>query len=435
MLHVKLKARVGEHRHKILVMRAKHIIIAMAACLAAISCNKPQVAFVDFDKTEGLDQRMFNVTSVKCTNVTPEMFAQQTKTTSIAGVQVAQKVLEGIHAGKVLEVVGTYTSTDHNGDLITLSGKVIIPLGMKADRYILVSHYTIGSNAEAPSNNFPLEAMLATMGYIMVFPDYEGYGVTADHTHPYLVMEQSAYNVVDMMVAVQHMLRKTEYAPKHDDIYLMGYSQGGATTMAAECCLETSMAGHFDIRGVFAGGGPYDIKATYQTFIDTNYCGYPFALPIVMQGMIVGNNLQINIKDLLQPWLADKYDEWYESKRYTTAQINGFIGTHVTSEMLNEKGMNQKSAEVAELYKAMTLNSVTSLAWTPQAPVYMFHSMDDDTVPYINAVKAKEQWENANISINFGHYGNHVMGALRFIFTVRTFLQTAQWEEANNMEE
>lgn len=398
------------------------------------SCTIPKVEYVDFMDTEGLDQSLFKVTSTKVSDISEELSAHATKTTSLSGANVVQKLIEYANGTKAIQLVGTYESIDHNYQPITLSGKVIIPLGARPDRYILVSHYTIASDAEAPSNIFPLEGMLASMGYIMVFPDYEGYGVTVSHIHPYLVMEQSAYNVVDMMVAVKQLLGCTKYAPENDDIYLMGYSQGGATTMAVQACIETLRA-PLSIRGVFAGGGPYDIKATYQSYIDSNYCGYPFALPIVLKGMIYGNNLKIDFKDMLQPWLAEKYDAWYESKIYTTAQVNSFINTHVTSEMLSPLGMDQSSDEVAELYKAMTQNSVTSLNWTPKAPVYLFHSIDDDTVPYVNAVKAHEQWKDANIKINFGHYGSHTMGAIRFIFTVRTFLKTTQWEDANSKEE
>lgn len=407
--------------------------MVLAACVSA--CTFPDITFVNFDDVEGFDQSLFKITSTKTTDIQEALESAATKTTYTSATAFVQKMLAADKSSKVIEIAGTYDSIDHNGNVIRLSGKVIIPTNAKAERYILVSHYTIGSDAECPSRCFPIEGLLADMGYIMVFPDYEGFGATVDHIHPYLVMEQSAINVCDMMIAVRHLLAKTKYAPKYDDIYLMGYSQGGATTMATECAIETMPYYDFDIRGVFAGGGPYDINATYQSYIENNYCGYPYALPIVLQGMIVGNNLDIKITDLLQPRLAEKFDEWYSSKKYTTAMVNTFIGTKIASEILNEKGMDRSSPEIAELYKAMTENSVISLGWTPKAPVYMFHSIDDDTVPFLNASKAKAKWDGANIHYNFGNYGNHIVGAIRFVLTVKTFLATAQWEEYANMED
>lgn len=414
-------------------MKTRLILAAAFACILACSCNKPKTLFMDFNDIEGLDQSLFTVTSTKSSELSEDMLPESTKVTSVGAVIAAQKIFENLYTNSVLELVGTYKSVDHHYRPITLSGKVIIPLGVEIKRYIVVSHYTVGSNDECPSNNFPLEAILAAQGYVMIFPDYDGYGVAADRTHPYLVMEQCGYNVLQMYTAVRRLLEKTKYAPKYDDIYLMGYSQGGATTMAVESIIEMYST-NIKVRGVLAGGGPYDIKATYRSFVESNHCGYPYALPVVLQGMITGNDLNIDIKNLLQPWIAEKYDEWFGSKKYTSSQVNKFIGTHVTSEILSPMAMRQNSHEIAEIYKAMTQNSVTSFAWTPKAPVYLFHSIDDDTVPFVNAVSAREKWKDANVQTNFGHYGSHVMAALRFILSAKTYFENDQREERENME-
>ena len=90
--------------------------------------------------------------------------------------------------------------------------------------------------------------------------------------------------------------------------------------------------------------------------------------------------------------------------------------------------MEQKSEKVAELYKAMTLNSITAYDWDPQTSVYMMHSIDDETVPYTNATHARSHWKDANITYNFGHYGGHVMTCLRFIYTVQELLAKEEEE-------
>ena len=170
------------------------------------------------------------------------------------------------------------------------------------------------------------------------------------------------------------------------------------------------------------------MKATYERFVTTDTAGYPVAVPLVLQGMIKGNNLNIKMNALMQDWLYLQMDEWVNSKIYTTAQINGFIGTKVTHNILTQEAMDQKSDNVAELYKAMTANSITSYNWTPQASVYILHSMDDETVPYTNATNAKAKWKNANVTYNFGHYGSHVKTCLRFIYSVQTLLQEEEKE-------
>ena len=344
-----------------------------------------------------------------------------------------QSLLKYHDQNKVIEVVGTYPSINTKWDTVTLSGKVILPRGRRPKRLILVSHYTVCSNSEAPSNCFSLEGMLAPMGYGLIIPDYLGYGVTAREVHPYLVMDLTARNVLDMYHAVKPWLEAVGMSPEEPEIILMGYSQGGANTMAVERLIETEYYAdenpkQVKIHRVFAGGGPYDVKATYEQFVNTDLANYPVGVPLVVQGMILGNSLNIKMEDLVRPRISDHIDEWINSKKYTTSQINQFIGTKVTHEILTEEAMDQRSWKVSELQKAMIENSIVSFSWMPEASVYIAHSMDDETVSFQNAVNAKARWAASNITYNFGHYGGHVMTCLRFIYSVQSLLEQEERE-------
>jgi len=360
------------------------------------------------------------------------------QTSSVTATAIIQELLKYGNQKKVIEIVGTYPSVDGNWDSIRLSGKVMLPKEGKPKRMILVSHYTVGSNAEAPSNCFSLEGILVQQGYGLIIPDYLGYGITADLVHPYLVMDLTARNVVDMYLAVRPWLEAVDRAPEKPELILMGYSQGGANTMAVQHLIETEYWNENDpqriaIHRVFAGGGPYDVKATYERFVVTDTAGYPVAVPLVVQGMIKGNKLNIQMSDMMQGWLCEKMDPWINSKKYCTSALNTMIGTKVTHELLTKEAMDQKSDKVAELYKAMNANSIISFNWQPESPVYLMHSMDDETVPYANASNAKNKWQYANITYNFGHYGGHVKTCLRFIFAVNNLL--IKEEEENKQYE
>ena len=360
------------------------------------------------------------------------------RTSSVTGVAVLQELLKYGNQNKVIEIVGTYPSYDSDWNPVTLSGKVMLPRDRKPKRMILVSHYTVCSNAEAPSNCFSLEGVLVKLGYGLIIPDYMGYGITANEIHPYLVMDVTARNVVDMYQAVRPWLEAVDRVPEEAELDLMGYSQGGATTMAVQHLIETEYCypdenDYIQLHRVFAGGGPYDVQATYERFVTTDTAGYPVAVPLVLQGMILGNKLNIKMEYLMQGWLCNKMDDWINSKRYASSQINKLIGTKVTHNILTEEGMKQTSDTVAELYKAMTVNSIISYNWKPEASVYIMHSMDDETVPFINAAHAKAKWKDANITYNFGHYGGHVITALRFIYSVQTLL--LQEEEERKLYE
>ena len=427
---------------------SKYIVLGLAALLTACQFHDdPWVDFTDTTNVKGLKFQVISQSETDLSNGLPyncflpdgtpvseyKEESEETmengpkKTSSVTGTAIFQEILKYGNQNKVIEIVGTYPSLDGDWKEVTLSGKVMLPKGRKPKRMILVSHYTVGSNAEAPSNCFSLEGLLVKLGYGLIIPDYLGYGITADQVHPYLVMLLTAYQITDMYFAVRDWLKAVGMEPEHDDIYLLGYSQGGANTMAVEYLCEMAYNDPADeyyipIHRVFAGGGPYDVKATYERFVNTDTAGYPVAVPLVLQGMIKGNHLNIQMSDMMQPWLCNKMDEWVNSKKYTTKQINGFINSTVTHELLTKEAMDQTSNKVAELYKAMTENSVVAADWTPQSSVYLLHSMDDETVPYTNASNAKAKWKDANITYNFGHYGGHVKTCVRFIFTVQQLL-------------
>ena len=104
---------------------------------------------------------------------------RERKTSSVTAAAILQEMLKWGNQNQVIEIAGTYPSVNLDMDTIMLSGKVILPKGRRPKRLILVSHYTVCSNKEAPSNCFSLEGILAKSGYGLIIPDYLGYGVTA----------------------------------------------------------------------------------------------------------------------------------------------------------------------------------------------------------------------------------------------------------------
>lgn len=402
----------------------KTIIFALLA-FALASCTPVPVVFADFDAS-ALDQSQFTVTSVKSTTIGEAMGGDATKVTTFETQEIAQRLFEQVAKSHVIEVVGTYHTVDRHHNDIVLSGKVIIPTGVPIKRYVLLSHYTISANSQCPSRNFPMEAVLSNLGYVFVVPDYEGFGVTASHPHPYLCMEQTATNVVDMFKAVRKMLEGSKYAPEFEDIFMMGYSQGAATTMAALSRIEV-LDEPVKVRAALVGGGPYDLSYTYQSYITSNFCSYPYALLMVAQGMVMSGDMDCDPAELMAPHIKEHFNEWVNSKMFTMKDINNALGTKQTDKILGPKLMDPTSDYAVSFLRELNKNSITLFAWTPQVPVYMFHSIDDDVVPFENATMARSRWSDGNIQYNFGYYGGHGDALPRFIFTVRTFLEEGKW--------
>ena len=82
----------------------------------------------------------------------------------------------------------------------------------------------------------------------------------------------------------------------------------------------------------------------------------------------------------------------------------------------------------------MTNNSILSYSWVPEAPVFIMHSINDETVPYENASRAKNKWKGANIQYSLGYYGGHIITCVRFIYAVQTLLINEEKEAGGHYE-
>lgn len=353
--------------------------------------------------------------------------AAETKTTSTNGAGVIRALINTFDSRKIVSYSGTYLSEDESGKPVRLSGRIVLPADGRVSRIMLVSHYTIGHNAESPSNEVTIESMYAAKGIAVIQSDYLGYGVTASRIHPYLCATVTARNVIDMYFAALPFLEKIGKQPDFDDIFLLGFSQGGAVTMsvAQEFQLnEKYRSKGVKIRLAMAGGGPYDICATYDTLMDNDFTDYPCAIPMIVQGMDFGCKLGLDYKDFFLPRMCENLDEWINSKRYTMGEITQLIGSHQISSIMTADAMNKVNDKMTELYRAMVDNSSVN-EMMPSCPVYLFHSLDDKVVPFVNAynIMQKMDIQGTNVMYNFGHYGSHQMATLRFMLACMNLLK------------
>ncbi len=419
-----------------------YFFLPLLLCLALCSCKQDTYEYVYFDDP---DPDMFQVTRTEVDDLSEglpscaitdalneaETKGVLTKGSSMTINTMAKGLITGMFGSKLHSLIGTYNSSGKDGEPLRLSGRIILPSQGEIRNIVLVSHFTITADYECPSNSFQLEGILALLGYAVVIPDYIGYGVTRDMIHPYLCADLTAKNVCDMLDAAVPYLKKIGRAPKDEGIYLMGYSQGGATTMAVERRLESeeyaNLEAFTDTTGTvplfkykilrnFAGAGPYDIATTYDQCCEQDETSIPCAVPMIIMGMNYGEDLGLDYKNFFKEPLLSNYDEWINSKKYTTKQLGKIMGTKHVSDLMTDRAMQKRDPHTLQLYNAMMHNSIFNGAWVPYASVYMFHSIDDDTVPYVNTQMTRSKFPYCDIEYNVGHYGNHVKGCVKFIF-------------------
>ena len=274
----------------------------------------------------------------------------------------------------------TFVSTDGQGQRLTASGLVSVPVKAAGAPSPVLSyqHATIFHDDEAPSNAVEAVAapiVLASLGYVVVSPDYVGFGASKGVDHPYLLSAPTAQAVIDMLTAAQSWRQQSDVAD-NGQLFLAGYSEGGYATMAAHRAI--ALAGgalQARLQASVPGAGPYDILAT----LDTQLARVRAANPILGATLDPGrlSKLPQSARDevrrlLLRQMLPEDADVSYDSH---------FLDLYL-----------------ADQRDLLAQQSSVHLGWAPQRPVYLFHGRDDQTVPYAASVSALQALQAAGAS-------------------------------------
>lgn len=99
-------------------------------------------------------------------------------------------------------------------------------------------------------------AMFVAQGYIVVAPDYAGYGASSLPYHPYLNAEQQGADMIDALRAARAGLRRIGVRTSAQ-LFLAGYSQGGFVALATQRAMERDFPDEFHVTATAGLSGPY----------------------------------------------------------------------------------------------------------------------------------------------------------------------------------
>lgn len=330
-----------------------------------------------------------------------------------SGTQTGSDLFLRTAFASLTQVPVKYRSTTPSGETITLSGKIFLPQTKKAKHIIIANHYTICSNYEAPSNASSIEGVFATKDYIVLMPDYIGYGISSGTTHPYLHLGSAVTAAIDLLKAAIPYLKANSYT-YYKSLILIGYSQGAAATLALQKELEVNYAHDYSIKEVYAGAGPYDLTGTFDYLTTHPKTDIPCAVPMLVMGMNYAENLKLKKEDFFQPAMLEMYPIYIESKSKLLNEVNEALGNDI-HKLLRPVVFQKESFPTSVFYNALKKNNIVQ--WTPQSPLYLFHSTEDNMVPFLNSRNLKQaldKQELEDIEYDFDKYGTHMQAAITF---------------------
>ena len=267
---------------------------------------------------------------------------------------------------------------------ISASGLVCVPSAKGKYPVICFQNGTNTMNAYAPSEYvlnpaYQLVEIVASMGYIVVIPDYPGFGASADIPHPYLISVPTVRSIVDMLYAVREM--ESDELPGtsvSDDLYLIGYSQGGWATLALDKAIEQDYSADFNLKGSVCGAGPYNLNLLLQEMTEVASYPMPVYIGYIINAYSEYEQFTNKVSDIINEPYASRLSSLYTGT-LTSGQINDQLTTSIsdlfTPGFLSGFESDQKYASVRQ---ALEVNSVT--AWNTSVPLYFIHGGGDTSV-------------------------------------------------------
>lgn len=309
----------------------------------------------------------------------------------------------------------TYWSQTPQGDSLLVSGRVYLPKHRYLNGIVIANHYTMTSDMEVPSNMLSMESIFAMKDYAVIMPDYVGYGISSEQTHPYLHWRNAAQTAIDLLNCMPALLDYYGYTYPLD-VVVTGYSQGGAVALGVTRIIEETDS-LWMIRKLYAGAGPYDPAGTYLYSIERNEMGIPAAIPLIVMGLNDAYNMDWGLSDFFLEPMLSHYEEWVGSKRYTVEQINQLMGSNIMSELMTEEALDLSSPQADMLYELLLWNS--NVGYDLQSPAYFLHSVEDDVMPLLNTLNLESKMpDNTGKEYDLNDYGSHLEANIQFMKSV-----------------
>jgi pimeloyl-ACP methyl ester carboxylesterase len=306
----------------------------------------------------------------------------------------------------------TYKTTGTDGKELVASGAVFVPDVNGALSLLNYNHGTYFPSHErnAPSylgtgDELSIGKLFAAAGYLVVMPDYVGYGASKKEKHPYGAYHLIAGSVIDMLRAVKEFCEKNDI-PLSGKNFFSGWSEGAGVALATVKALEEDHKGEFTPTSTILNAGPYHTSGFVNHILDSKE-------PLRHMTSYI--------------WILQTYNRIYNINKPTSYYFNEPTASELKkdpeayiprdpNELFTKSFIESyKAGKETELEKAMQANDLWN--WKPKSRIVFCHGDKDDYVPLFNSEKAYNAMKakGADVSLQVFKGATHKSSALGYV--------------------
>lgn len=349
--------------------------------------------------------------------------SKNTGTVNGEPVAVATVPTAAINAGSAAALTGPakcnvavslidYDTVGGRGESTNATTAVMVPTGTDpactgARPIVLYAHGTTidknknMSNVSGDGEAGLVMAMYAAQGFIVVAPNYAGYGASKLPYHPYLNAEQQSRDMVDALRATKSVLGKLN-ASASSKLFVAGYSQGGHVAMATVKAIQTTYASEFTVTASAPMSGPYSLLKVAT--IPLNNPALQTISSAIFAPLVVDSyqnsygNIYTSASELYVAPYSSTVVGLLPAVNTTTALAAlpaGLDGTYRTLYdqgngqpfMISTTYQNAAKNPSSNFQQAFARNDLTT-GWKPTSPMALCYGALDPTVPGYNSTDA-----------------------------------------------
>jgi len=273
------------------------------------------------------------------------------------------------------------------GKTIEVSGLVSVPVTPGEYPVLSFQNGTNTLNSECPSENpagysFQLLEFVASMGFVVVIPDYPGFGSSSDIPHPYLIKVPTNEAVIRMIQAVSEAENEFEGISVKNECYLIGYSQGGLATFNVHTDLELGYSSYgLNLRGSACGAGPYDLSDMVSALVSAQSYPVPAYIGYIINAYTYYGYIENSVDELLKEPYASGLSQLYDGN-HSIAEINSALTTSIPDLLTDDFRTNLHYADYASVTSSLVYNS--AFAYKSEIPILFVHGDADTQVSVSN---------------------------------------------------
>ncbi|MEE3483938.1 MAG: hypothetical protein VZQ98_06415 [Bacteroidales bacterium] len=399
----------------------KKLFIALAIILAGLtSCEDKEVlnsqanqssepSFIVLDESEVTEQELYEMTIGDMKkSVDADIFDgvdsvyKEASNNQVDNQGATTKALVPL-LYKVVRI--EYKTLDQNMVPVNASALIVYPLLRKMNKVMLINHGTQIGFAMIPTQYTSVEAIMAATGALCILPDYIGLGSTSDHPDLYLNHEVHGRTSVDALIALLDYAKAKKLSLDNSyKSYIVGYSQGGSVSLASlrrvqQLDMETQRRINLD--KVYCGDGPYDLRRTFETYMEEYEQGKKMGLgsvvPLVINSMFNSYPSEVTnmrYEDFFTPWaLSTGVPQAVRNNSENVIDMMLKFNGKSLGDILNIEYITEHPDHLAKLLELMDRQNLCH-GWQPQYKLKLLHGNPDGVVPFSNFEEAVQGLNN-----------------------------------------